>query len=72
MSFGLGSITFILFYKQPVYKQLARGCEIAKHFSELNLLSLSNIKNYRLKISVVCIFDLRLILSVKSRILKRL
>ena len=31
--------------KQPVYKQLALGWQIAKQLSGLKLLSLSNIKN---------------------------
>ena len=35
------------FYKQPVYKQLAFGWQIAKQLSELNPLSISNNKNYR-------------------------
>ena len=34
-----------LFYKQPIYKQLALGCQIAKQLSGLNPLSLSNNKN---------------------------
>ena len=37
------------FYKQPVYKQLALGWQIAKQISEFNSFSLSNNKNYRLK-----------------------
>ena len=39
--------------KQPVYKQLALGWQIAKQLSGLNSLSLSNRKNYRLKKSGV-------------------
>ena len=39
--------TFRFIYKQPIDKQLALGLEIAKQLSELNLLSLSNSKNYR-------------------------
>ena len=35
--------------KQPVYKQLVLGWQIAKQLSELNPLSLSNNKNYELK-----------------------
>ena len=36
----------LLFYKQPVYKELALGWQIAKQLSEFNpLLSLSNNKN---------------------------
>ena len=41
------------FYKQPVYKQLVLGWEIAQELSGLNLLLLSNNKNYRLKKSGV-------------------
>ena len=37
------------FYKQPVYKQLVLGWQIAKQLSGLNPLSLSNNKNCRLK-----------------------
>ena len=33
------------FYKQPVYKQLDIGSQIAKQISGLNPLSLSNNKN---------------------------
>ena len=40
-------------YKYMVYKQLALGVQIAKELSGLNPLSLSNIKNYRLKKSGV-------------------
>ena len=36
------------FYKQPVYKQLAIGWEIAKRLGQ-TLFLLSNNKNYRLK-----------------------
>ena len=36
-------------FKQPVYKQLALGCQIAKQLSGLNSFSLSSNKNYRLK-----------------------
>ena len=39
------------FYKQLVYKQLALGWQIAKQLSGLNPLSLSNNKNYRLKVT---------------------
>ena len=35
------------FYKQPVYKQLAFGWQIAKQLSGLDPISLSNNKNYR-------------------------
>ena len=38
-----------LFYKQPVYKQLSLGWQIAKQLSGLKPLSLSNNKNYRIK-----------------------
>ena len=41
------------FYKQPVFKQLALGWQIAKQLSGLNPFSLSNNKNYRLKKSGV-------------------
>ena len=34
-----------LFYRQPVYKQLALARQIAKQLSEHNCLSVSNIKN---------------------------
>ena len=39
----------LVFYKQPVFKQLA--WQIAKQLSGLNLLSLSNNKIYSLKIT---------------------
>ena len=42
-------ITPGFFYKQPVYKQLALGWQIAKQLSGLNPFSLGNNKNYRLK-----------------------
>ena len=45
--------TLIFFYKQPVFKQLALGWQIAKQLSGLNPFSLSNNKNYRLKKSGV-------------------
>ena len=38
----------LLFYKQPVYKQVALRWQIAKQLSGLNLLSLSKNKTYRL------------------------
>ena len=41
----------IVFYKQPVYKQLALAWQIAKKLSGLNPLSLSNNKNYSLKVT---------------------
>ena len=40
-------------HKQPVYKQLALGWQIAKELSGLNPLSLNNNENYRLKRSGV-------------------
>ena len=43
----------LFFYKQPVYKQLAFGWQIAKQLSGLNLFSFCNNKNYRLKKSGV-------------------
>ena len=42
----------LVFYKQPVYKQLALAWQIAKQLSGLNPLSLSNNKNYSLKITI--------------------
>ena len=36
----------LVFYKQPVYKQLALAWQIAKQLSGLNPLSLRNNKNY--------------------------
>ena len=45
--------TLIFFLKQPVFKQLALGWQIAKQLSGLNPFSLSNNKNYRLKKSGV-------------------
>ena len=42
-------VTLSFFYRQPVYKQLAIGGQIAKQLSGLNSLSLSNNKDYRLK-----------------------
>ena len=44
----MGFIGFFL-KKQPVYKQLALGEQIAKYFSVFSTLSLRNNKNYRLK-----------------------
>ena len=44
---------FTLFYKQPVYKQLAIRWEIVKQFSGLNPFSISSNKNYGLKESGV-------------------
>ena len=41
------------FYKQPVFKQIALGWQIAKQHSGFNPFSLSNNKNYRLKKSGV-------------------
>ena len=48
-----------LFHKQSVYKQLALGWQIAKKLSGLNLFSLSNNKNYRLKKSEVFLCNKR-------------
>ena len=39
----------LVFYKQPVDKQLVLAWQIAKQLSGLNSLSLSNNKNYSLK-----------------------
>ena len=41
----------LIFYKQPVYKQLALTWQIAKQLSGLNPLSLSNNKNYSSKVT---------------------
>ena len=41
----------LVFYKQPVYKELALAWPIAKHLSGINPLSLSNNKNYSLKVT---------------------
>ena len=41
----------LVFYKQPVYKQLALAWQIAKQLSGLNPLSLSNNKNYSSKVT---------------------
>ena len=43
----------LFFYKQPVYKQLAPGWQIAKQLPGYNPLSLSNNKKCRLKKSGV-------------------
>ena len=48
----------LIFYKQPVYKQLDLGFQIAKQLSGLNNLSLSNNKIYRLKKSGVLPFEI--------------
>ena len=47
------SCTLIFSYKQPVYKQLALGWQIAKQLLGLDPFSLRNRKNYRLKKSGV-------------------
>ena len=39
----------LVFYKQPVYKQLPFAWKIAKQLTGLNPLSQSNNKNYSLK-----------------------
>ena len=44
-------LLYLVFYKQPVYKQLALAWQIAKQFSGFNPLSLSNNKNYSLKVT---------------------
>ena len=41
--------TLIFFLKQPVFKQLALGWQIAKQLSGRNPISLSNYKNYTVK-----------------------
>ena len=41
----------LVFYKQPVYNQLTLAWQIAKQLSGLNPLSLSNNKNYSLKVT---------------------
>ena len=43
----------LVFYKQPVYKQLAVTEQIAKQLSGLKPLSLSNNKNCSLKKTVI-------------------
>ena len=43
----------LVFYKQPVYKQLALPWQIGKQLSGFDLLSLSNNKNYSLKVTSV-------------------
>ena len=50
---GIDSL-HLVFYKKPVYKQLALAWQIAKQLSGLNPLSLSNKKNYRLKRKFLC------------------
>ena len=45
--------TFIFFYKQAVYKQVALRWQICKQLSGLNPFSLINNKNYRIKKSGV-------------------
>ena len=41
----------LVFYKQPVYQQLALTWHFAKQLSGLNSFSLSNNKNYSLKVT---------------------
>ena len=41
----------LVFYKQPVYKQLALTWQIAKQLSGLKPLSLNNSKNYSLTVT---------------------
>ena len=41
----------LVFYKRPVYKQLALAWQIANQLSGLKTLSLSNNKNYSLKVT---------------------
>ena len=48
----MGSIYTYVFYKQPVFNQLALGRQIARQFPGLNPLAQSN-KNCRLKNSGV-------------------
>ena len=43
----------LIFYKQPVNKQLALAWQIAKQLSGLKPLSLSNNKNYSLMVTSV-------------------
>ena len=43
----------LVFYKQPVYKQLAPTRQIAKQLSGINPLSLINNKKYSLKVTCV-------------------
>ena len=49
--------TLVFFYKQPVFKQLALGRQIAKQLSGLNPFSISNNKNCRVKKSEVFPFQ---------------
>ena len=42
-------VNTLIFYKQPVSKQLALRWQIVNQLARLNPLSLSNNKNYRLK-----------------------
>ena len=44
-------LVHLVFYKQPVYEQLALAWPIAKQLSGLNPLSLSNNKNYSLNVT---------------------
>ena len=45
------NLVHLVFYKQPVDKQLALAWQIAQQLSGLNPLSLSNNKNYSLKVT---------------------
>ena len=57
-----------LFYKQPVYKQLALVWEIAKQLSGLKRLSLSSNRNCRLKKSEVFFLVINVKVTVKLTI----
>ena len=46
-------LLLLVFYKQPVYKQVALAWQMAKQLSGLNLLWLSNNKSYSLKVTSV-------------------
>ena len=45
---NLQIFTSTFFNKQPVYEQLALGCQTAKQLLGINLASISNNKNFRL------------------------
>ena len=53
-------------FEQPVYKQLALGCQIGKHLSGLNPLLLSNNKNFRLNKSFSYVINVKQLLNRQS------
>ena len=65
--FGRLKLLHFFLYKQPIYKQLAPVCQIDKQLSGLNLYSLSNNENHRLKKSGVFLCNKRKI-TVKPTI----